>query len=856
MAYDYSQSFKVDSAVVKGATEVDIHSVELFFKCKPKKGTPSESNRSNTLEPGVFVGICPTNIDGTPILSQIIDHARLEYNEIPISGDGSSPAIFKFENILYMQTDKEYAIVVMPDSSEDYVPWTNKKGDFIVGTATPSPGATDKLVGNLFKTQERVPARPDPYEPGSPGQSVGTVGPANPQWVPLTNEDLKFRINVCNYGTGSGTGGGGNTIQYTLTSTHEYILYDRKLSKKESKPRKGEYIFQNTSFHTGTVSIQKGNLTIVGTGVDFETLYPQTANNDSYIVIITESTANAYANNQNSNFTINVRKIASVEANNTILVDRIPTFSNTTAKFLLPTAVAQMQINDRTRSFGRDITPSWYFADRNKQDFMILYNSNANSSIRFVNNTIEQITVTNAGSGYNNSDYIVIASSTTGSVNAVANLTTNSTGSITSTYITNTGCGMIAQPVASVYAANGATSNGTSAAFSFKEGPTLRSEIEKFYLKDVEVINWDVHATAPIIELTSSSGTTHNIYVQYGYYRDSSNTYNILQGTSANKSLMKNLEKNNFNYKDTPVLISRSNEAKLANNSNYILANGTVVTSTAGTLVEVGSNTTNDFIPKCIKNSGIITYNYIINNDYTDENTPFGNAMCKHVSSRVPISEGKLAEDILVYVRAFRPVGTDVKVFARLYNSKDIEAFDDKDWTLLECIEGANKYSSSTDTNDVYEYTFNLSAYPNTLFTSAGTITSNLNNATITGIGTDFLNEVGGFASGDLVKIYPSLFPENYQVAVVNTVTNSTSLILDDIVSNSSIVGTGLNIDKLAYKNQAFNNSLNGNVSRYYNTAMQGFDGYDTYAIKLVLLAEDPKVYPQIEDIRTIAVSA
>ena len=183
MAYDYSQSFKVDSAVVKGATEVDIHSVELFFKCKPKKGTPSESNRSNTLEPGVFVGICPTNIDGTPILSQIIDHARLEYNEIPISGDGSSPAIFKFENILYMQTDKEYAIVVMPDSSEDYVPWTNKKGDFIVGTATPSPGATDKLVGNLFKTQERVPARPDPYEPGSPGQSVGTVGPANPQWA-------------------------------------------------------------------------------------------------------------------------------------------------------------------------------------------------------------------------------------------------------------------------------------------------------------------------------------------------------------------------------------------------------------------------------------------------------------------------------------------------------------------------------------------------------------------------------------------------------------------------------------------------------------------------------------------------
>lgn len=859
MAYDYAQTFRLDSSVVKGATQVDIHSIALYFKCKPLIGSPSEPNRSSIYAPGVNIAICPTTLtkDSSPDLGKIIDYARLEYNEIAISGDGSSASVFRFPNDLYIDTDKEYAIVIQPDGQEDFTLWTNKKGEFIVGTNTISPGATDKFVGNFFESQNRIVPLDDAFAQGSSGQVQGGPGiPVPAQWLAVKNEDLKFRVFVCNYGSGSGGGGGNTSIEYTLDSTHEYILFDRKLSQKEKKARKGELVYQNTSFHTGTLNVQPGNLTITGTGVDFTTLYPQSANNDSYIVIVSESAANAYVSGDNNNFTTNVRKIVSIESNSTIIVDRLPTFSNSSAKFLLPTPVGRLQIMDRSKSFdGRFNSPSWYFSDRKKQDFMILEESNANSSVKFVNNSIEFITINNGGSGYNNSDYIVISSSTVGSLNAAANVTTNSTGGITSTYISNSGSGIIATPTFSVKAANGAASNGSSANLSFIEGPTLRSEFEKFRIRDVEVINWDVHAVAPVFGINNPSGSSTKITHHFGYFKDSANVYNVVASSGKNKSLMRNLIKNDFVIPDTPVLLSRSNEASLANTS-YVLSNGATIATTTPVLLELSATTDNDFIAKCVKKPGVVYYNYIINNDYTGENTPFGNAQAKHISSTITMEGGKQAEDILVYLRAFRPVGTDVKVFARVQNAKDPEAFDDKDWTLLDCIEGVDKFSSPTDKNDLFEYTYNLPASPNSAFTAAGTITTSSGNSTITGTNTNFTSQVEGFAAGDLVKIYPALFPENYQVSVVNSVTNSTSLVLTDKVTSNSLVGSGLLIDKLEYKHQAFNNILNDNVSRYYNTSMQGFDSFSTFAIKIVLLADNPSLYPEVEDIRAIAVSA
>jgi hypothetical protein len=249
-------------------------------------------------------------------------------------------------------------------------------------------------------------------------------------------------------------------------------------------------------------------------------------------------------------------------------------------------------------------------------------------------------------------------------------------------------------------------------------------------------------------------------------------------------------------------------------------------------------------------------HKYLINNDYTDEHTSYGRAAAKHVTQKVTFESGRLAEDALVYLRAFRPPGTDFKVYSRIYNSQDPEAFDDKDWTLMENISGGDQYSSPNNTKDIREYTYNVPLSPNTSYVTTGTVKLENSITTVTGTGTSFTNELTGIKANDLVKIYDPLFPTNYFIASVNSVTNSTSLVLDDSTSKESLLGEGKSMAKLGYKNQAFRNVNNDNVVRYYNTSMHVYDGYDTFAIKVVLLSTSTAVIPEVEDIRSIGVSA
>jgi hypothetical protein len=137
---------------------------------------------------------------------------------------------------------------------------------------------------------------------------------------------------------------------------------------------------------------------------------------------------------------------------------------------------------------------------------------------------------------------------------------------------------------------------------------------------------------------------------------------------------------------------------------------------------------------------------YIINNDATNENTNSGNAYSKHVSTKISFGNNRQAEDVLIYLDAYKPAGTNINVYAKLYNSSDSDYFDDKDWTLLKETSG-NRNSSMNNLNDYVEYTYSLYSYPQTLFTANGSVTVSAGSATVTGTGTFFNNTttVGGF---------------------------------------------------------------------------------------------------------------
>ena len=111
----------------------------------------------------------------------------------------------------------------------------------------------------------------------------------------------------------------------------------------------------------------------------------------------------------------------------------------------------------------------------------------------------------------------------------------------------------------------------------------------------------------------------------------------------------------------------------------------------------------------------------VINNDATNEDTQeVGNSLTRYFSKPVELADGQDAEDLRVYVTAYKPSGTDVKVYAQLLSASDGEPLADKDYTLMTQVTSTSIISDTADTNDFKEYEFSLG--------SASTFTDNNDN--------------------------------------------------------------------------------------------------------------------------------
>lgn len=118
-----------------------------------------------------------------------------------------------------------------------------------------------------------------------------------------------------------------------------------------------------------------------------------------------------------------------------------------------------------------------------------------------------------------------------------------------------------------------------------------------------------------------------------------------------------------------------------------------------------------------------------INNDLTDEHTKYGNATTKYISRNV-VLDNRLgnAEDMKVFVGGYRPVGTDIDVYVKVYGSDDGDPYNNKLWTkMVKTTESETVFSSPVDINDMIEYEFNMPA--NTSIVTEGSATTAYLNA-------------------------------------------------------------------------------------------------------------------------------
>lgn len=193
--------------------------------------------------------------------------------------------------------------------------------------------------------------------------------------------------------------------------------------------------------------------------------------------------------------------------------------------------------------------------------------------------------------------------------------------------------------------------------------------------------------------------------------------FNILEplGTSVTINYFGTSNNNTSFTKDvTPVNITNGTlyeyddyERVVRSYSNEFAAGSYGVNATSTFVVTL--TTTDPYVSPVIDLSSK-TFNIIQNRisfDANNEHTRYGNALNKYVSKAVFLTQE--SEDLLVYLTAHRPPGTDIYVYAKFLNSAtDSAQFDEKDWTLLSYREDLNFVYSSKDQTDFREYSFGV----------------------------------------------------------------------------------------------------------------------------------------------------
>jgi hypothetical protein len=134
-----------------------------------------------------------------------------------------------------------------------------------------------------------------------------------------------------------------------------------------------------------------------------------------------------------------------------------------------------------------------------------------------------------------------------------------------------------------------------------------------------------------------------------------------------------------------------------------------------------------------VKRISATTIENRINNDTTGEaNTASGgNALAKYITRKVTLADGQDAEDIRVYVSAYRPPGSNISVYYKILHREDSDTFDNARWipmsyTTETGFTSSTVFSSTEIIDDFKEYTFVIPNYSNDYLSGANTTNSNI----------------------------------------------------------------------------------------------------------------------------------
>lgn len=247
----------------------------------------------------------------------------------------------------------------------------------------------------------------------------------------------------------------------------------------------------------------------------------------------------------------------------------------------------------------------------------------------------------------------------------------------------------------------------------------------------------------------------------------------------------------------------------------------------------------------------LITKENIINDSADGEETNTGSSLSKSVSKIVTLADGLDAEDLNVYLTAYKPQNTNIKVFAKLLNAADPDSFENKTWSELVQVTDYTLTSDSTNLQDYKEFQYTLPTDPITYDIPDDLITTN-NSVTLTStLANSTWTEQ--YSNNQQIVVWSDSNKTKYEVHTISSVNSNTQLTLANPIgftnTTSAFIGT------MPFPYSAYKNSMNSNIVRYHDQNGVPYDSYKQYAIKIVLSAKQNNLVPKVADMRAIALS-
>jgi hypothetical protein len=215
----------------------------------------------------------------------------------------------------------------------------------------------------------------------------------------------------------------------------------------------------------------------------------------------------------------------------------------------------------------------------------------------------------------------------------------------------------------------------------------------------------------------------------------------------------------------------------------------------------------------------------------------------RYISKNVILAEQQDAEDLVCFVTAYRPPGTDLKVYGKFLAGADSETFANKDWSALTETTSSTLFSSLVNRDDYVELVYGLPESIQIISSDASVNTTSANIA---------VNLTESFTAGGFVYITDNTTGQ-MNVRRVDQVSNSTSMVLSSNLSfASSNCAVGI-IPDMESETGAFKYSVNSGISRYVTDGDSVFDTFKIFAVKIVLVSDNYHIVPKMADMRCLA---